>query len=84
MNYLRPRFFFSMNTCSSTGAAQMGQTYRRVVSLKSGSRVCLQLGQRMVSGFSSLGLANVVHRSMAEMSFHTIQCSFSTSAPRAR
>ena len=33
----------------------MGQTYRLVVSLRSGSRVCLQFGHRTVKGFPSLG-----------------------------
>lgn len=46
-----------MNTCASTGDAQMPHTYRCVVSLNSGSRICLQFGHRTVSGVSSLGAA---------------------------
>lgn len=59
--YFNPRFLFSMKTCSSTGEAQMGQMYRLVVSLKSGSRLCLQFGHRTVSGFSSLGFGTGPH-----------------------
>jgi hypothetical protein len=39
VSYRIPRFFFSMRTWTSTEAAQSGQTYRFVVSLKSGSWV---------------------------------------------
>jgi hypothetical protein len=49
--YLIPRFFFSITTCTSKNAAQIGHCQRRVVSLKSGSLVCLQLGHRMRRGF---------------------------------
>jgi hypothetical protein len=58
-SYFNPRFFFSMNTCASTGDAQMAHTYRFVVSLNSGSRVCLQFGHRTVSGKSSFRTAMV-------------------------
>ena len=54
--YRIPRFFFSMITCISTEAAQSGQTYRFVVSLKSGSWVWWQLGHFIISGLSSRGL----------------------------
>jgi hypothetical protein len=50
--YFMPRFFFSMTTCVSSGSAQTGQTYRWVVSLRSGSRICLQLGHRTTNGLS--------------------------------
>jgi hypothetical protein len=52
LRYFNPRFFFSMTTCVSKGSEQIGQTYRWIVSLRSGSRICLQLGQRTTSGLS--------------------------------
>ena len=54
--YRIPRFFFSIRTSASTEAAQSGQTYRFVVSLKSGSWVWWQLGHFIISGLSSRGL----------------------------
>ena len=57
IRYFSPRFFFSMTTCISSGCEQIGQTYRCVVSLRSGSRICLQLGQRTRSGLSESGFA---------------------------